>query len=38
MDTIKFEKKSAKMVAHRGVSGLKPENTIEAFTLAGEKT
>ena len=38
MDTIKFEKKDSKMVAHRGVSGIKPENTIEAFTLAGEKT
>lgn len=38
MDTIKIEKKDVKMVAHRGVSGIKPENTIEAFILAGEKS
>ena len=35
MDTIKFDKKQVKMVAHRGVSGLEMENTNAAFVAAG---
>ena len=36
MDTIKINKNSVKMVAHRGLSGLEIENTNPAFTLAGK--
>ena len=39
MNTIKFEnKKSIKMIAHRGVSGLERENTCPAFVAAGVKS
>jgi len=38
MNTIKFDKKQVKMVAHRGVSGLEPENTISAFIAAGNRS
>lgn len=38
MDTIKVEKKDVLMVAHRGVSGLEPENSIPAFIAAGNRT
>ena len=34
--TILFEKYDAKVIAHRGVSGLEVENTESAFILAGE--
>ena len=34
MNTIKFNKKNVKMVAHRGVSGLERENTNAAFVAA----
>ena len=37
MDTIKVEKKAVLMVAHRGVSGLEPENSIPAFIAAGNR-
>jgi len=37
MNTIKFNKKSVKMVAHRGVSGLERENTNAAFVAAGNR-
>ncbi len=38
-DTIKIsDKKSTKMVAHRGVSGLECENTAVAFVAAGNRT
>lgn len=36
METIKINKNSVKMVAHRGLSGLEIENTNPAFTLAGK--
>lgn len=35
MDTIKFDKKNVKMVAHRGLSGIETENTASAFVAAG---
>ena len=31
-----FNNKNTKMIAHRGLSGIAIENTVEAFTLAGE--
>lgn len=34
MNTEKIEKKSTLMVAHRGASGLEPENSIPAFVAA----
>lgn len=37
MNTIKFEKKNVKMVAHRGLSGLEKENTCAAFVAAGNR-
>ncbi len=38
MDTIKFEKKNALVVAHRGVSGIETENTAAAFIAAGNRS
>ena len=38
MDTIKINKNSVKMIAHRGLSGLEIENTNLAFGLAGNHT
>ena len=37
-DTVKITKTDAKMVAHRGVSGLETENTIAAFIAAGQRS
>lgn len=37
MDTIKFDKKQVKMIAHRGLSGLERENTAAAFIAAGNR-
>ncbi len=37
-DTVKITKNHAKMVAHRGVSGLECENTAAAFIAAGNRT
>jgi len=37
-DTIKFQKKNVCMVAHRGVSGLEPENSCAAFIAAGNRS
>ncbi len=34
--TILFDKKDAKVIAHRGLSGIELENTVPAFTLAGK--
>lgn len=34
MNTLKFEKKNVKMVAHRGLSGLEKENSTLAFVAA----
>lgn len=36
MDTVKINKLNTKMVAHRGVSKIEPENTLAAFELAGK--
>ena len=38
MNTVKFNKQSVKMVAHRGVSGLERENTCAAFVAAGNRS
>lgn len=38
MDTVKFEKGSVKVVAHRGVSGIERENTCPAFVAAGNRS
>jgi glycerophosphoryl diester phosphodiesterase len=38
MDTIKFEKKTTKIVAHRGLSGIETENTNAAFVAAGNRS
>lgn len=38
MNTIKVDKKDVLMVAHRGVCGLEPENSIPAFTAAGNRS
>ena len=38
MNTEKIEKKSTLMVAHRGASGLEPENSIPAFVAAGNRS
>lgn len=38
MDTIKFQKKNVKTVAHRGASGLELENTCAAFVAAGNRS
>lgn len=38
MNTTKIEKKSVKMIAHRGVSGLETENTAAAFVAAGNRS
>ena len=38
MDTIKFDKKNTKIVAHRGLSGIELENTNSAFVAAGNRS
>jgi len=38
MNTIKLENKTARMVAHRGVSKLERENTCAAFIAAGNRS
>ena len=38
MNTIKFDKKSSLVVAHRGLSGLEKENTNAAFVAAGNRS
>ena len=38
MNTIKFDSKNALVVAHRGLSGLEPENSIPAFVAAGNRS
>ena len=37
-NTVKVDIKNAKMVAHRGVSGLERENTNAAFVAAGQRS
>ena len=36
MDTIKMQHRQARLIAHRGLSGLERENTAAAFVAAGE--
>ena len=38
IETIKIDKKNVKMVAHRGLSGIEVENTLDAFRLAGKNS
>ena len=38
MDTIKINKGTTKLIAHRGVSALEQENTVASFLLASYKT
>lgn len=38
MNTIKFNKNSTKIVAHRGLSGIEKENTNAAFVAAGNRS
>lgn len=38
MNTVKFDSKNAKVIAHRGVCGLEPENTVSAFIAAGNRS
>ena len=38
MNTIKFNKKNVKVIAHRGVSGLERENTCASFVAAGNRS
>ena len=38
MNTIKINKGTTLMVAHRGVSGLERENTAAAFVAAGNRS
>ncbi len=38
MNTIKFDKKNVKVVAHRGVSGIERENTCASFIAAGNRS
>ncbi len=38
MNTVKFDKKSALVVAHRGLSGIERENTSAAFVAAGNRS
>ncbi len=38
MNTIKFEKKNTKVIAHRGLSGIELENTNSAFVAAGNRS
>ena len=38
MNTVKFEKGSTLVVAHRGLSGLEKENTNSAFVAAGNRS
>ena len=37
MDTVKVQSGNAKMVAHRGLSGIELENTCAAFVAAGNR-
>lgn len=38
MNTIKFDKKSTQVIAHRGLSGIEVENTNAAFVAAGNRS
>ncbi len=38
MNTKKFDKKTTKVIAHRGLSGIEVENTCSAFVAAGNRS
>lgn len=38
MNTIKFDKKNTRVIAHRGLSGIEVENTNSAFVAAGNRS
>ena len=38
MNTVKFDKKSTRVIAHRGLSGIEVENTCSAFVAAGNRS
>lgn len=38
MNTVKFNKGSTRIIAHRGLSGLETENTASAFVAAGNRS
>lgn len=38
MNTIKFDSKNAKVIAHRGLSGIEKQNTCPAFVAAGNRS
>lgn len=38
MDSIKLDTRTAKMIAHRGLSGIEKENTNAAFIAAGNRS
>ncbi len=38
MDTVKINRQNAKIVAHRGLSGIERENTASAFVAAGNRS
>lgn len=38
MNTVKFEKQNVKMIAHRGLRGIEPENSTAAFIAAGNRS
>ncbi len=38
MNTIKFDKKNTRIIAHRGLSGIELENTNSAFVAAGNRS
>ena len=38
MNTKKFDKKSTRIIAHRGLSGIEVENTCSAFVAAGNRS
>ena len=38
MNTVKFNKRSTQIIAHRGLSGLETENTASAFVAAGNRS
>lgn len=38
MNTIAIEKGTTQMIAHRGLSGIEPENTLSAFIAAGNRS
>lgn len=38
MDTVKINRGQARMIAHRGLSGIEKENTLSAFVAAGNRS